>query len=109
MVVSAYEPALIQVKEAEPVEIILNPNEVLVQGQRSPYLYVAQAMLTVLSETYESVSLPGFSGILDTSTADSIASFQVLSALPMTGNLDKITWKHLTHQFPLAAIRQSQQ
>ena len=109
MVVSAYEPALIQVTEAEPVEIILNPNEVLVRGQRSPYLYVAQAMLTVLSETYESVSTPGFSGILDTSTADSIASFQALSALPMTGNLDKITWKHLTHQFPLAAIRQSQQ
>ena len=109
MVVSAYEPALIRIKEAEPVEIILNPNEVLVRGQRSPYLYVAQAMLTVLSETYESVSLPGFSGILDTSTADSIASFQALSALPMTGNLDKITWKHLTHQFPLAAIRQSQQ
>ena len=103
MVVTAYEPALIQVAEAAPVEIILNPNEVLVLGQESPYLYVAQALLTVLAETYESVSSPGFSGILDARTADSISSFQALSSLPMTGNLDKITWKHLTHQFPLAA------
>ena len=108
-VVAAYEPALIQITKAAPVEIILNPNEVLVRGQKSPYLYVAQALLTVLSETYESVSSPGFSGVLDPATADSIASFQALAALPMTGNLDKITWKHLTHQFPLAANSQPQQ
>ena len=102
-IVSAYEPALIQVVEAAPVEIILNPNEVLIRGQRSPYLYVVQALLAVLSEAYESVSHPGFSGILDDRTADSIASFQSLSALPMTGNLDKITWKRMTEHFPLAA------
>ena len=102
-IVAAYEPALIQVTEAAPVEIILNPNEVLVLGQHSPYLYVAQALLTVLSETYESVSRPGFSGVLDSQTADSIASFQSLLALPMTGQLDKITWKQLTAHFPLAA------
>lgn len=102
-VVAAYEPALIQVAEAAPVEIILNPNEAIRIGQSSPYLYVAQALLTVLSETYESISAPGFSGVLDGQTADSISSFQALAALPMTGQLDKITWKQLTLHFPLAA------
>ena len=107
-VVAAYEPALIQVTEAAPVEIILNPNEMIGRDQRSPYLYVAQALLTVLAEAYESIAAPGFSGILDGQTADSIASFQALAALPMTGQLDKITWKQLTLHFPLAANLNSQ-
>ena len=102
-VVAAYEPALIRVTEAQPVEIILNPNEVLVLGDESPYLYVAQALLTVLSETYASIGMPSRNGKLDSATADALSSFQALSGLPMTGNLDKITWKHLALHFPLAA------
>lgn len=98
-----YEPALIVLDEALPVEIILNPNEVLRRGDASPYLRVAQALLWVLSETYGSVGQPGQSGILDAATADSLSSFQALTGLPMTGELDKITWKELALHFPLAA------
>jgi len=100
---AVYEPALIHVTEAQPLEVILNPNEVLVLGDESPYLYVAQALLTVLSETYESIGMPSRNGRLDSATADSLSSFQALSGLPMTGHLDKITWKHLALHFPLAA------
>lgn len=102
-IVTHYEPALIFVKEAQPVEIILNPNEVLRFGESSPYLYVAQALLLVLAQTYESITKPVVTGILDAQTADSLSSFQRLSGLPVTGNLDKITWKHLALHFPLAA------
>ena len=101
--VEVYEPALITLVEAQPVDIILNPNQVLRRGESSPYLYVAQALLLVLSETYASVGRPSQSGILDAATSDSLASFQALSGLPMTGELDKITWKHLALHFPLAA------
>lgn len=102
-VVAAYEPALILETEAQPLEIILNPNEVLRRGDESPYLYVAQALLMVLSQVYESIGRPSQNGILDAQTADALASFQSLSGLPMTGALDKITWKHLALHFPLAA------
>lgn len=102
-IVAEYEPALILIDEAQPVEIILNPNEVLRRGDESPYLRVAQALLWELSETYGSVGRPGQSGILDAATADSLSSFQALSGLPMTGELDKITWKQLALHFPLAA------
>ena len=101
--VAVYEPALIQLTEAQPVEIILNPGQVLGRGESSPYLYVAQALLLVLAETYASIGRPNVSGILDPATSDSLASFQALSGLPMTGELDKITWKHLALHFPLAA------
>lgn len=102
-IVREYEPALIHVIEAQPVDIILNPNEVLRRGNISPYLYVAQALLQVLAETYSSIGFPSHSGILDEPTADSLSSFQALIGLPMTGDLDKITWKHLALHFPLAA------
>lgn len=102
-VVAAYEPALIYVVEAQPLDIILNPNEILRRGDESPYLYVAQALLMVLSQVYGSIGTPSQNGILDAATADALASFQSLSGLPMTGNLDKITWKHLALHFPLAA------
>lgn len=104
-IVAAYEPALIHVDQAQPVEIILNPNEVLRRGDSSPYLYVAQALLLVLSEEYGSIGRPSQNGRLDENTADALASFQSLSGLPMTGALDKITWKHLALHFPLAANR----
>lgn len=102
-IVAAHEPALIAIDAAQPVEIILNPNQVIRRGQRHPVVGLAQAMLLVLSEVYQSVGIPTQSGILDGPTADSLSSFQMLSALPMTGDLDKRTWKHLALQYPLAA------
>lgn len=102
-IVREYEPALILVTEAQPVEIILNPNEVIRRGDKSPYLRVAQALLWELSETYGSIGRPGQNGILDAATADSLSSFQALNGLPMTGELDKITWQQLALHFPLAA------
>ena len=102
-IVAEYDTALIHVGHAEPLELILNPNEILRRGDDSPYIYVVQALLTVLSEVYASIPRPKSSGILDDQTADSLARFQEMNGLPMTGELDKHTWKHLALHFPLAA------
>ena len=45
---------------------------------------------------------PELSGTLDQATSLSVASFQELSGLPQTGELDKVTWKHLALHYPLA-------
>lgn len=102
-IAARYEPALIFIDEAQLIEIILNPNEVLVLGDSSPYLYIAQSMLIVLSDIYGSIRAPSVTGTLDSQTADSLSSFQILAGLPVTGDLDKRTWKHLALHFPLAA------
>ncbi len=104
-IVAAYEPALIRVDAAQPLEIVLNPGEVLVLGSRNPNIYVVQAILTVLSDSYLSITPPGFSGILDEPTSQSLRTFQELTGLPMSGELDKITWKNLAIHYPLAANR----
>lgn len=100
---ASYEPALIAISEAEPLTIILNANQVIRRGERHPHLYLVQGMLMLLADVYESIGRPSMSGILDEMTADSLASFQSLNGLPMTGQLDKQTWKHLALHYPLAA------
>ena len=102
-IVAAYEPALVEVDAAAPVEVVWNPGATLGAGDQHPNLYLAQGMLAVLSEIYHSITKPSVTGILDEITADALSSFQMLSGLPMTGQLDGMTWKHLTLQYPLAA------
>ena len=102
-VVAEYEPALISRDSAQPLNLLLNPGQVIRRGERHPHINLVQAMLLVLAEAYESIAVPSRTGILDQPTADSLASFQQLSGLPMTGELDKRTWKHLALHYPLAA------
>lgn len=102
-IVEVYEEAIIQQTEAYPLLIVMNPSQVIRKGERHPNVYLVQAILAVLSENYQSIGKPEFSGILDGTTSDALATFQELSGLPMTGNLDKHTWKQLALQYPLAA------
>lgn len=102
-IAAEYEPALIRRDNAQSLDILMDPGEVTKKGEAHPNIYLVQAMLTVLSLAYESLLPPPLTGILDDVTSDSIAVFQQLSRLPMTGNVDKVTWKHLALHYPLAA------
>jgi len=102
-IVAVFEPVQVEQTEAWPLEIILNPGQVIRKGERHPHIYLVQAILAVLSDVYDSIGKPGLTGLLDDATADSLASLQALSNLPMTGNLDKNTWKQLALHYPLAA------
>ena len=101
--VARYEIALIEQLEAEPLRIILDPGQVIRQGESNPNLYIIQAILLVLSQQYPGITQPGMSGVLDLATADSISSFQQIKLIPVTGELDKHTWKALALHYPMAA------
>lgn len=102
-IVAEYESALISRDAAQPLNVILNPGQIIRRGELHPNLYLVQAMLAVLADTYGSIEKPRITGLLDDCTADALSSFQSLSGLPATGHLDKHTWKHLTLHYPLAA------
>ncbi len=108
-IVAAYEPALIAVGPVTPLEIILEPNEVIRQGDRNPNLYLVQAILIVLAESYGSITAPAVTGILDLPTANALSEFQTLALLPATGELDRMTWKHLALYYPNAIISQKRE
>lgn len=107
-IVAAYKPALIRIGKAEPIEILLEPGEIIVLGQSSPYVYLLQSMLTQLSKDNRTINRPNHTGTLDQDTHRALRAFQILSNLPATGTLDRITWKHLVKQFTLSAASDAQ-
>ena len=106
-IVAAYEPARIRIEKAEPIEILLEPGQIITIGESSPYIYLLQGMLAQLSNDHETILLPPLNGTLDSETSASLRGFQVLSGLTPTGTLDRITWKHLARQFSLNAVHDS--
>lgn len=102
-VVAAYEPALVFIGEAQPLQIVLDPNQIIRAGEANPNLYIVQGILAVLSQQYTSITPPGLTGVLDVPTRESLSAFQQLSQLPDTGELDRQTWRHLALQYPAAA------
>ena len=102
-IVNIYEPSFVRVHKAEPIEILMEPGQVFKSGDSSPYIYLLQSMLTQLSADYAAIPLPPHNGVLDEETAASLEAFQLLAQLPQTGELDKITWKHIARQFTLNA------
>lgn len=105
-IVLAYEPALIRIDKAEPIEIVLEPGQIFRQGDTNPYLYLMQSMLTVLSKDHPTIIIPTHTGVLDAPSVQALTAFQVLAGLPATGELDRITWKHLSRHFTHAANQQ---
>lgn len=102
-IVEVYKPALIRIGKAEPIEILLEPGQVLRSGDSNPYIYLLQAMLTQLSNDHPRITQPGSSGVIDADTEEAILQFQELAGLEITGEVDRLTWKHIVLQFTLNA------
>lgn len=102
-IVTIYEDASIRIHKAQPIEILLDAGEVFRSGDKSPYIYLAQAMLLQLSENHTSISPPVINGVIDSDTTDAILQFQKLSGIEESGVIDRLTWKHLVLQFTLDA------
>lgn len=108
-IVAVYQPALVAVGPVQPLEIILEPRQVIRQGEENPNIYLVQAMLIVLSQAYSSITAPAVTGILDIPTANALSEFQLLTLLPATGELDRETWKNLALHYPMATIPKKQE
>lgn len=106
-IVSIYESALVRIGPAEPIEIIMEPGEIFRLGDSNAYIYLLQSILIQLANDNPTISAPDHNGVLDDPTSQALAAFQLLSGLPPTGELDKITWKYLSKQFTLSANRQA--
>lgn len=104
-IVAVFEPVQTRFGATLPVEVVWNPDIQIKKGDRHPGLYLVQGMLAALADAYHSISHPSHTGALDDLTEESLASFQMLSGLPMTGQMDRVTWKHLSLQYPTAVNR----
>lgn len=108
MIAEAFEKALIIQSAAEPVEIIMDPGQVFTLGDEGAYIYLMQSLLIWLSRDHSAINAPRHTGTFDTDTQLALSAFQQLAGLPQTGQLDKVTWKHLSRHFTLNAHHNSQ-
>ena len=102
-VVDAYQLALVEITMPETLQILLNPGQTITFGEKNHAVSLAQVILTAIAENYCCLHAPVVTGILDVPTKNALESFQQLSGLPVTGNLDRHTWKHLALQYPMAS------
>lgn len=103
LIADAYDIAIVDIDQAESIEILIDPGVVYKEGDSNPYIYLLQSILTQLSNDHASIDTPPHTGVLDRQTAKSLSQFQELANISPTGQLDKFTWKHLVKQFALNA------
>lgn len=106
-IVSRYQPAQARVGKAEPIEIIIDRNQVFSLGDEGPYIYLMQSMLIWLSSQDAEIPPVQHNGQFDRDTQIALTAFQELAGLEPTGALDKYTWMHLSRHFTLSAHHHS--
>ncbi len=89
-------------QKAAPIQIHLKADDTFQVNDTAHQIALAQLMLRYVFEEQTDIPIPSVNGRLDRATVEAIIEFQTLSALEPTGELDKITWKHLALQFTRA-------
>ncbi len=102
-IVDAYQLALVEVVLPEPLQILLDPGAFFALGEENVIVNLAQVILAAISDTFHCLPAPAVTGVLDIPTKNCLEIFQQLNHLPITGKLDRHTWKHLALQFPIAS------
>lgn len=100
-VTRAYRREAVFFAQAEPLRIVLQPQQVIARGSENTHLYLIQALLVAMGWYYPELPRLAVTGVLDEDTARSVRWFQAHCALPVTGEVDKDTWRHLAKQYRL--------
>ena len=94
-IVAAYQTALVEVEPAAPLDIVMNSNQVILEGSDNLHVLLIQAMLQALHEVYGNLEPCGLSGVCDQGTVRALKSLQRCCGLPESGILDKKLWQLL--------------
>ena len=95
----AYKHERVLFDKAEPLQIVLQPHQVLTKGTNNSHMYLVHALLMALSLYLTQLPHLTVNGKLDSDTEKSICLLQKAADLPETGELDKHTWCHLVHLY----------
>lgn len=70
--------------------------DVINEADESEYIFIIQAILHMLSLVFDNIPSPGFSGVNDEATVNSVKSVQRIFGKEETGKIDKDTWDDIT-------------
>lgn len=92
---AAYQAAAVEMAPAAPLDVIMNPNQVILEGSDNLHVLLVQAMLHTLHEVYPNLACCPLNGSCDGDTVCAIRSLQRCCGLPESGILDKHLWQLL--------------
>ena len=97
-----YQAAMIAVGPAAPLRIILQPNQVIVRGEKNTHLVLMQAMLLALADFYDNVPTISITGVYDEPTVHAVHWLQKLGHLEQCEEINKKTWQLLSQLYRIA-------
>lgn len=92
----AYAKAQVEVTPAAPLQIVMNPNQVILPGSDNMNVLLVQAMLHNIHLAYGNLPDCSMSGVLDDTTVDAVRQMQKHCGMQPTGILNKQLWQLLT-------------
>lgn len=87
-----------------PISPFPSASYVTKSGERSPIVYIIQAMLTEICPAYDGVPTEHITGVYDEETEKCVKLFQKYNRLEQTGQVDKKTWNALAKSFNVFAF-----
>ena len=94
-VCAAYQAAAVEVEPAAPLDIVMNPNQAILEGSDNLHVLLIQAMLHILHEVYPNVPACPLTGTCDADTAKAIRGLQRCCGAEPSGIVDKRLWQLL--------------
>ncbi|MBQ6430507.1 MAG: peptidoglycan-binding protein [Oscillospiraceae bacterium] len=95
----AYENEIVDRQPATPLDIIMQPHQVMEKGCDNTNIYLVQAMIKALSRYIPDLPAVDVTGRLDAKTEQAIKWLQACCGLPKSGDIDKNTWRFLAHEY----------
>ena len=92
---SAYRAAAVELEPAAPLDLVMGPNQAIVQGSDNLHVLLIQAMLHTLREVYPNLEDCDLTGVCDGPTVRAVKSLQHCCGMPESGILDKRLWQLL--------------
>ena len=81
-----------------PFEEILSEGKII-QGDMFPLIYIIQIILRTIGVAYQNLENQEITGIFDASTVQNVRDFQRINGIPITGEVDKVTWNRLAQAY----------
>ncbi|MBR7010772.1 MAG: peptidoglycan-binding protein [Oscillospiraceae bacterium] len=92
---AAYRSAAVELEPAAPLDLVMGPNQAIVEGSDNLHVLLIQAMLHTLGEIYPNLGGCGLTGVCDGPTVCAVKSLQRCCGMPESGILDKRLWQLL--------------
>lgn len=86
-------------QHATPLQIVMQPYQTLNKGCDNTHVYLVQSMMKALGNYYPDMPAVEVNGKLDGKTEHAIKWLQDCCELSKSGEVDKNTWRFLTHAY----------